>query len=150
MSPCSENSQLMILEDSTTLPPIYKLTMQACNHPYMFLEGPPPDELPSAAQPPQAAAPQQNGIAAADAHTEADCSPVTHPPGVTHCQLIRASGKLVFLAHALPKLRAAGEHPCHFCLLWNTCHWVSGARPGSMPAWQPGRLEQCHSTYHVA
>jgi hypothetical protein len=111
----------MRFEASVTSAPNLQLTMQACNHPYMFLEGPPPDELPPASQPSQAAAPQQNGIAAADVHTEADCSPAAHAPGVTHCQLIRASGKLVFLAHALPKLRAAGEHPCHSCLLWKTC-----------------------------
>lgn len=112
---------MMNLEPSTTPVPSPRLTMQACNHPYMFLEGPPPDELPTAAQPAQAAVPQQNGVAAAGAHTDADGSPVAlqhHAPGVTHCQLIRASGKLVFLAHALPKLRAAGEHlRCSFSVL---------------------------------
>ena len=68
---------------------ITSANMQACNHPYLFLEGPAP-------------AAQQGAGAAANGHAAGGAV------SAAHSQLVRASGKLAFLAHALPKLRAAG------------------------------------------
>ena len=58
----------------------FPFRVQACNHPFLFLDG----------------GRDPSGGCSGDL-------------GAEHARLVRASGKLAFLAHALPKLRATGE-----------------------------------------
>ncbi len=148
---------------------------QACNHPYLFLEGPlPPDHGAAAggaagsSSPASAAAAacgaaaaagsvQENGsvagkggaaeaggaaeIGGAAAIDDAAANGVHMAPTMQaagRSQLVRASGKLAFLAHALPKLKATGAKEAH--TLFNVSHLKPDpcARAlGSSSSWRP-------------